>query len=447
MTRTNEEIREAIAGSDHTSWDELRTAGKELQESSSTTHPPNSRFVVIRNGTVLNEDERDTFLTHQPPLYELTVQPGDEVIVQGTERNAYLPGSDFVTRSATEVETTGPDGQYLPSGVTIETGYADLTGDAGFGPALPANGVVVEMTADDVVLQNYIGGTVSTTASLEEGEWNLDIFDDSEGSYGYNDDFRYDLSQFSLKAIRGNLYGAGDIDLYIKFRDLTGRGQYVKVATIGEVEDPITNRYNLFVTSARVSVNADADPFTLRVGPLNYFNEVTGTPPERRKNSVYRNVSVGSTLGADNFDVVTVYRADPDYRQATTQLDQVTARAADDGRVEVREVHPDYLDFGGLDPTIDSNWATPPNQRPNETSLQELDAAPGTATLSLDANNNRRGIQRGVVEFSGGQGNESAETKSGAVHENLSEFYYMVVGAQSAGTAIDRIQVTTRQRW
>lgn len=422
---------EQTAKDNTTTFRETRIAGRELLEAASTTGPPNSRFLVVRDGKLLNEDERDDFLTHVRPNYAFVVQPGESVMVMGRDRNAYSPGSDYVARSASRIVSPIPDGQYVPDGVTFQTGLADLTEDAGFGPARNREGMVLRFTPDDAEFLNYRDGEPSVVRSHADGEWKNDVFRDG-----------YSLRDHVVKGVDGNLYGAGEQHARLLYRDSKTREQSKEVATLAEPRDPVSDEYNLFVTSAKVEVAPDADAVTVQVGPLNYANLTENRPPEQVKSPKYRDVPADETLGADNFTVAKVYRIKPTQRSTSVTVGNLsTISEVADCALEAREVHPDWLDFGAVDPEDPSNWTNVPDTRPAEMPLEELDLPVGSVSLDLDSNNERRGFFRGesesrVSESGGGRGSSTplGMVSSLDVNQRLSEFYYLVLLIQISDT-------------
>lgn len=366
--------------------------------------------------------------------YEFTVQPGDAVVLSGSYRNAYSPGSDYLARSASRVMSDIPDGQFVPDGVTFRTGLADLTGDAALNADRTDQGLVLEFTSNDARFLNYIDGEPSTVVSYSADEWERQVFDEG-----------YSLSDHAVKGFDGNLYGAGEQSARLLYRDEDGNEQFVEVAALSEPEEPVVDEYNLFVTAAYVEVDADADAVTMQTGPLNYANRTDNAPPKQVKAPKYREVAVNDTLGDDNFTVLNVYRVKEAQRYTSATLASVEGISeTTDAALEAREVHPDFLTFNGVDETVDANWETPPGMRPAEVPFEELQFSAGDVALDLDSNNERRGFWRGDTELraDSGGGGPFTEPSTGVgsvdaseISQRLSEFYYLVVLGQVADTA------------
>jgi len=432
------------ANKNSTSWNEVKVAQKKVFESSNTVHKKNSRFSLFVNGDYKTPDEFDSVVNINKPLYEMTVQPGDTYVVQGKERNPYLPGTDYVSGFASQFNDSGPDGQYVADGVKIILGLGNylsgtLTNSAQEnGGTKQGTALVIE--PNEVTVGLYRDGNLKNQKRLTEGEWIFDPFT--------ADDYDYNIEKFAVKRVEGNLYGSGSQNLHFKLRDVdTGEEKYMKVAETGDDEEPALNEFNLF-NSVLVDVDASASSFTFSIGPLQYYNNTNSSLPFRRKRSTKRNLNVNATFGDTTGTVMTVYRKDPDNLEVPVAF-RVGAKAQTNGRVELREVHPNYLDFGTIDETNDANWGAPEKLRQRETAMQELTAmTPGDVTISDDGE--VRGEQTVAVEYDGQSnvGGRSVPSKS-QQSERINEHNYLVAIAkhQSITEDILRYDLFTKEIW
>jgi len=427
-----------------TSWNELKVAQKKIFESSNTVHTKNSRFSLFVNGDYKTPDEFDSIVTVNKPLYEMTVQPGDTYIVQGKERNPYLPGTDYVSGFASQFNNSGPDGQYVADGVKIVLGLGNyLSGtltDSAQQNAGTKQGTALVIEPNEVTMGLYRDGNLQNQKRLTEGEWVFNPF--------ASDDYQYDIEKFAVKRIEGNLYGSGSQNLHFKLRDVdTGEEKYMKVAETGDDENPALNEFNLF-NSVLVDVDTSADSFTFSIGPLQYYNNTNSALPFRRKISTKRNLNVDATFGDTAGTVIAVYKKDPDNLQVPVSF-RVGAKAQTNGRVELREVHPNYLDFGTINETDDANWGAPEKLRERETAMRELTAmAPGDVTINEDGE--VRGEQSVAVEYDGQSnvGGRSVPSKS-QQSERINEHNYLVAIAKHQSTTEDliRYDFITKEIW
>lgn len=423
-----------------TSWNELRTNGIELQEASSTTFPPNDRYIFIRDGEVLNRDQIDSLVTHAPPLYEIDVQPGETWIIRGKDRNAYIPGFDSTAAVASSVDDTGPDGQYVPDGIELATGYALLREGS-------EEGFPLIFEPDDVRHTVYKGGTEAVSNSLETGDWDFDPF--------ASDEFLYDLAKFAVKRQEFDLYGAGDCTQFLKIRDQNAESHYVECSTVGIIEDPLLAQYNLPNSVRVVADGSRSSAYTIRVGPLHYYNRASVEIPSRTKETTVRDATANSAIGSDGYQVLGVYRFKSGYEEVAVVINALDIAAGSaDCRVEIREVLPEFL--SGL--PADSEWVAPGDQNPDETAIEGVeqgDAAnvgeydPGTVTISTFSPEGKtipRGRQIDVAHAKGGQGNTPGGQETEQMQEKLSELKYIAAIAQ-AGSSIARVTPDFRQRW
>lgn len=419
-----------------TSWGEMKATGKDVHESASTTYRQNSRFGLIENGTWVSPDRFDELVSRVPPLYEVTIPAGDTYIVSGSERNPYFPGSDFTAGFASQIIDENNDYRLVPDGVEVVQGLGDFR-------VGQEEGIGLKFEDEDAVFGAYQDNELSNTKSLNAGEWKFDpVADDS---------YQYDSEKFAVKRIEGNLYGSGSQSLFFKLRDVeTGVENYQKVAEIGDPNEPIIDTFNLF-NQIRVRNNS-ANPITLRFGPLQYFNENDSDVPIRIKDSPTRGLPVSVGLNDATGTVVGVYRLNPDRVQVPVKAG-IGASAQTNGRVELREVHPDYIDFGTIDPDDPTNWEPPNTLNRRETALDQLQMTPGDVSLLTTAGGRAGGEQVSAVEYDGteAQGNTPGESNltTSSVYSSLSEFNYYVATARHEDTTVDinRLMIVSEESW
>lgn len=429
-----------------TSWGELKAAGKNVVEASSTTYDKNSRFILFVNNELKTHTEFDNLITKSGPLYQMTVQPGETYVIQGKNRNDYVPGLDYTAAFSSQFnDASGDTDNIAPPGIRIIQGFGDFKDGTLTGVANPDagtfEGIPVVFTETDAKIGVYQDGTLMNSKSLTAGEWHNNPFE--------IDRFDYDLSKFSVKRQEGNLYGSGSQNVHMKLRDKnTGKEEYLKIGEVGDPDDPIIDTFNLYNT-IRVEVDASrSDPFTFSVGPLQFFNEGNIDTPTRGKQSTKRNIAVSATFGDVTGTVFAVYRKDPNNPEVPVQV-RCGAKAQTDGRVEIREVHRDFLGFGTIDPDLDSNWGPPDLLRARETGIQELAMTPGDVTLA-SSNNRAEGEQSAVVEYDGQdtKGGQSQPRESSDA-ERINEYHYFVATARHQSTAEDliRYDLFTEEAW
>lgn len=435
MTRPDQQDLEEIkqrAITKSSSFNEQKIAGKTAIEASSTTYAQNSRFGLYENGEWVTPDRFDTLVDKVGALYEVDVPAGGTYIITGKERNPYTPGVDYVSGFSSSAPDTGPPGNYLPEGVTLTQGLGDFrTGQR--------EGIYIEFQPDDVLAGNFRDDARAITRSLEANEWDFNPFEAER--------FDYNLSRFVLKRIEGNLYGSGSQKMFFKLRNInTGKEEYIQVAEVGDPQNVIANQFNLF-NQIKID-NQSADPFTLRFGPLQYFTGQDIDIPSRAKISARRDINVDANVTATVGTVIAVYRKDPDNIEVPVSV-TAGAKAESDGEVQIREVHPDYIDFATTDPTNDANWGPPPNLRQRETALQRLNFPPGDATLQ-NVNGSPRGEQVAAVVYDGQAtaGGESPPSVSEQTAD-LNENNYLVATARHRNTAEDIIRylLISEEKW
>jgi hypothetical protein len=426
------------------SWNEVNVAGKSTIEASSTTFARNSRFVLFVDNDFKTPAEFDNLVTKVGPLYQMTVQPGETYTIQGKERNDYAPGIDYTSAFASQFSETGAGDNIVPEGVKVVQGLGDfLEGtitDSAIQDAGQKEGFPLIFEPDDATFGVYRGNDLVESKSLNSGEWINNPFE--------MDKYQYDVTRFAVKREEGNLYGSGSQRLYMKLRNIdNGKEEYLKVAEVGDPSEAIVNRYNLFNT-VQVSVDSSADPYTFSIGPVHYFAEGDINIPLRQRDSPLRNVSVNASFDDTAGTVIAVYRKNPNNKEVPLRL-RCGGKAETDGRIELREVHPNYIDFGTVDPTNDANWGPPPELRQRETAVQALDFTVGDISILTDSSR-MRGEQGSVVEYSGqSTRGGSSQPEVAGNSERLSEFDYTVAVAKHQSTAEDilRYRLFTEELW
>ena len=418
-----------------TSWDERRVAGKEVQESSSTTYPPNARFSYIKNGDLLTNDERDVEVAHTPPTHTIEVEPGDTWVVRGTERNQYMPGIDSVAGIAWSIDEV-PESQYLPDNVEIDDGYA--TFDVG-----DIQGQTTAWRPTEIEGRIYHDGSVVSTVPISE--WTHNPFE--------MDRFQFDLSEFAVKRRVFDLYGAGDFTNYLKLRNTDEEAEFIELYTIGVKEDPNLVEYDQ-PNSVRVENNG-SETITVQFGPIHFFNIADAEARTREHFATYRDLTVTETLGSDDYDVLKVYRLQK--RQISVMLNTLNAESADgDFSLHVREVHPDFItwpDGFDADEPLDAydDWRAPDKIHAGDTAVQEADIDAGEASIATFADSDGyvkpRGRQLSDVETlasGSGPGGDTTATSTD-VAAAMNELMFVAVIAQ--GADIDLYRQGFEERW
>lgn len=435
MSKTNAQKTADTLVEAATSWDELRVAGKEVQESSSTSYPPNSRFSYIKNGDLLTPDERDEEVEHTPPTHTVEIEPGDTWIFRGTERNQYLPGIDSVAGLAWSIDVV-PDDQYLPDDVKIDDGYASF--DSG-----EFQGQVTAWRPNEIEGRIYHDDDVVSSVPLSD--WKNNPFE--------MDNLQYDLSEFSVKRRVFDLYGAGDFTNFLKLRNTDEEAEFLELYTIGVKEDPNLLEYDQ-PNSTRV-VNNSAETITVQFGPLQFFNIADAEARTREHFATYRNLSLTEPLGSDDYDVLKVYRLQK--RQISVMMNTLNAESTDgDFSLHVREVHPEFIswpDGFDADESLDAyeDWRAPDNIHAADTAIQEADIEPGEALIDtftdIDGHLKPRGRQLSDVEtVASGSGPDGDTTAtSDDVQASINELMFVAVIAQ--GNDLDLYRQGFEERW
>lgn len=434
-----------------TAFDEFNIAGSELQEASSTTLPPNSRFVFVRNGAYLNPDEVDAQVTHTPPLYQLPLTPGDVWVAGGSDRNAYVTGFESAAGIAFETENAPTDDGLLPDDLDLlEAGYGTLFKDTALSGVPNENfvyrrgGFVLHLERNDADLRVYKSGTVA--ASLPREEWVFDPYTDP--------DFQWDPSFFTLLRVVFDLYGAGSATFFLRIRDAEGAAHTKELGTLGVRDGPLLDVYNHQVQLRAEATDAIVGSPTVSLGPVEFHNRFQGDAPARSKTSWYRSVDVNDTPSGSTWTVVRVFRIDIERREAGIRF---TGLDVDEGatntNVILRSVHRDFLDFSaGPDPDNEDSWRAPPGSVVRETAIEEYEAASDTVTISTftdeDGVTKTRGEKELTAVTTSGTGNRQVQ-RAARGRSTFTEHAYLVLLAQVANVNenIDLITVTTEQRW
>lgn len=432
-----------------TAWDEHKAAGVNVTESTSTTHPPNSRIAVVLDGVLLTADEVDTQITHNQPLYEFGLDADETWVIGGIDRNPYVPGFESETGISFQSSDPSTGDSFLPSDVDlIEAGYGTLYDQALSGVphqdfTYSKEGGVLHIENELVDLRIYKNGSAVT--KLPRDEWEFDPFN--------HPDFEWDVNFFTVIRPVFDLYGAGDITFFMKLRDKDGISHLKKLGTLGVRKAPVLRIYNHSMSlrvEAPGTVTGNQSAF---MGPLQYHPRYDGEVPSRTKEDPIRNATVQDAPGDDNWTVVRVYRIDINRREAATFLTNL--RAEDSGanvNAQVRQVHRDFLSFGGTDPDDDSNWRAPGESAVRETSVQVLDVAADTVSIDTFTDTDQATKIRGEKEMSAnstsGKGNRSTPDQARG-RSPLSELKYFVLVAQIEGAAADAdlLEKETTQQW
>lgn len=439
-----------------TAWDEQKVAGVTVQESSTTTLPPNSRFAFVKNGNYLSTDEVDTQITHDKPLYQFDLAADDVWVVGGTDRNAYAPGHEFEGSLAFQLSDAPPtDAALLPADVdTLEVGYAtlyaqSLTGVPHESFTYSKGGAVLHIENGDADLRVYKDGDVA--ASLPQSEWVVDPFEDRR--------FVWDPSKFPVVRFKGDLYGAGDVTGFLRIRDTDGEAHLVELGTVGIEDDPLLEIFNHQMHLRVEASSSVTGSQTASLGPLQFQNRVDTALPERSKAIPVRDVSVSDAPGDDGWTVVRVYRIDIERREASTVVSRLhLENTGQPANAMFRAVHRDFLTFpDAVDPDDDSNWIAPSADVPSlvrETSVEVLDpsvAASDSVTIATfsddDGQTKIRGEKELTASIEAGGGDTSSQTREGATP--VSELDYLVLVAQVGNptSSIELITPETTQRW
>lgn len=437
------------ANRQNTAWNEVEVAGTEIQEASTTTLPPNSRFVFVENGTLLNSDEVDSTITHNKPLYDIPLTADDIWVACGADRNAYVPGFETVASSGFELSESPPEDQLIQSDISVfESGYGTLFDQAISGSphesfVYSKEGVFLHIEQFSADLRIYKNGSVA--ASLPMSEWDFDPFD--------HPDYDWDPSSFAVNRPKFDLYGGGDATFFLRLRDKDSVAHTKKLGTVGVKDDPMLRVYNHPVSiRAEAASSVDGSP-AVSLGPVEFHNKFEGDPPERTKKVPYRDVSVSDSTGANGWTVVRVYRADIERREAALTANELSVEEdTTDVNAMLRVVHRDHLTFGATNPDRDSNWRAPGDSIVRETALQEFEAPVDEVSLDTFTDDDDVTRVRGEKELAAfttsGAGNRTTKEVSRG-RSPLSELKYLVLIAQAGSTnePINLIRFGSGQRW
>lgn len=430
-----------------TGWLAQKDSGVRIQESASTTLPPNSAFNYIHNQRLLNEDEVKDQVVHNRPLHTVTVAPGDSWVISGNDLNAYVPGFDAVSGLACQFEDV-PGGLFVPEGIVYEGGYAVLH-ESGLDGVPHAShgekdGFVLHVEPRYVDLRVYKGDEVA--AKLPREEWVVDPFTDSR--------FDFDMETFFVNRMNFDLYGAGDVDTEWMIRTKEGEAKLVEIGHLGVPDEPVLDAYNQPV-SHRVESDVDvAETIEFSTGPLHFFTRAQDGVPGRTKHASYREITVPDSTDSAPATVVTVFRMDPDKVQGVAAVKRLSAFAEGNGlNVQVRSVHRDFLTWpAGFDPDDPTNWKAAGESHVTETSVEEAKVAPGDVTLDTfvdsDDVEKLRGDREGVVQTPDTGGSAESEGQSND-RSPISELLYLALVARVTDTnkIVNIIEVDFEQRW
>jgi len=422
-----------------TAFGETKNVGIELLESSSGIHEPNSRFVFLHNGSPLTFSEIDNQVNHNPPTYEVSVQnSGETYVMQGKERNTYTAGFEAVCGCASYAQDNGGEGNYVPEGVKIEEGYALF--DEG-----NKQGIVVEFTADDVRLVLYKDNNEVNSVSLEDGEWRVNPFEDEK--------LNFTTDTFSVKRFEFDLYGAGDAKFNLRTRDENGDSQYIHCATISRDIEPILSSFNLHSATKITATEDLASPFNYRVGDRQFFNRASIKTPTKQKFLNHRDVTVDTSFADDTLSVLRVYRISPRHKEVRTEVDGLKTVGSFTGDLELREIHPDNLDFGTVDPDDDSNWITPEGLNPRDNSVEVLNVDENTVALQTYTDNKGivrpHGWRKKLSNVVSSKNQDEAFNEPDSTVTSISEYYYTCLcgEVQNASQTFPLVKLSTNQRW
>lgn len=444
-----EAIRQHL-DNNHGPFHEAATAGHHFMAAITTTLPPNQRFALIQDNDHLNPDEFDSEVTKADPLWDLTCDANQEQIVRTRERNTYFIGQEAVCGWAFQIRTNVPDGQFLPDGTTLEGGYGGLASGTltgvPFTDGYDKDGIFLNIQPDTADLRTYKAGSVDQQKA--NTAWDTDIFN--------NDTYQYDTSIYGVFRLEFDLYGRGDATLFARLgrKDLT-QADTVTCETITAYTDPILEIFDMPVS---LRLETGDTPVDWSFGPMHYFNRVEEAVRSRTKTEVIRDPSVDKSFDANGDargepTVIAVYRQNPARVEAFNEVVTVSVNSPDaDCRVEMREVHRDFLDFGSTNPDDDANWQPPDNQRRRDTAIDKLNVSPGTVTIGTHTDGGRSGIPRGkqdAVAYTEGGGGKQENT-GGASEEDitLGELDYLALVGWIVGNADPaNVQARFEQGW
>lgn len=438
------------------SWNDSKVSGNTLQTAASTTFPPNSRFAFIEDQDFLNPDEVDNRVTHNNPLYTVTVNIDGQWIIRNQQRDFYVPGFDSNVGVSAQFESV-PEGNFVPDHVTWEGGYGQfhnqqLNGISNVQSNPTLEGAVMHVIPDDADLRIYKNDSVAS--SLPLSEWEFNPFT--------HPDFNFNLSNFFVLQEIYDLYGGGDFTFFLKLRDINGIENFKELGSVGIEDEPALNVYNLGSGSKVQLGPAASSSIDYSIGPIEYHNNFDGTLPDRIKGEPFFNTSISTTVSSNSETVIATYRLQPENIEAPSQVTRLTASMASTGGsseeaiVQARQVHRDFLTFpNDTDPDDDSNWIAPGGpvtQQVRETSIEKLDVNPGDVSISTytDSDNQTkiRGEQEEFVALTTSNDDRTAERDIDA-EAFMNEFKYLVLLGSISDTSIDfrKIRLDIGQIW
>lgn len=449
---TLEEILERL-DQQTTVFGDVKSAGHDVQDATSTALPPNFRTSVIKNSDLLTLDEVDNEITFESPLYKSTVTDNDELIERSTERNTYIPGFTSTCGFAFKIDTQPPQGKVMPRNFLFEGGYGGLsTGDVtGFATGVTGrdkDGVFLHLENGAVDLRIYKGRAGSDPVKrIPRSNWEFDPF--------ASDTFDYNVNRFLLVRFIFDLYGAGDATMFFRMRNKDGKSVYKEIATISIRDDPLLEIFDMPVSTMFKSTGSMDQDVDIRIGPRQFYNTVDSLPSLRTKSATYRGISVNDSLSSNGATVMRLYRLDPNRVEAVTRVSELAGVVSgEDAQTQLRDVHRDHITFpNNFDPDNNDNWIAPPDQRVKDTSLQEADTAVGNITIDThtdgDGETKLRGRQNTVNNLDAGQGQTAG---GGAIEAEtfMNELLYLaLLGRQNSpsNSEIDRTTVRWAQRW
>lgn len=438
----------------NTGFDEVKSNGVLIQESSTTTLPPNARFSFIRNGNFFTRDEVGSNVTHDRPLYRFPLDADDVWVAGGADRNAYAPGFEFEAGIASKLSDPPPEGKLLPEDIAVyELGYAtlfdqSLTGVPNEDFSYTKDGVVLHIEPESADIRIYKDG--SKTTSISKDNWDFDPYTDPN--------FESDPSDFWLIRPSGDLYGAGEIDIDIRLRDNNGNADTKTIGTLGISGNPLLRIFNhqLHLRVETTSLVTGSQQAFL--GPIQFSNRVDDTPPSRSKTEVVRDATVADSPGDDDWTVVRVFRLEIDRREVSTVASRLRVQnAGQPVNAMIRSVHRDFLDFGTVNQDDDSNWRAGSDSSPSdtrETSIEVLKpsvASSNTVSISTftddDGITKIRGEKELTTAIEAGGGRTTSQEREGATP--ISELLYVVLVAQvgNASSDVDLMEASFEQQW
>jgi len=381
-----------------TAYNELESVQPSVQERISTTHSMSLRHVVQDgSGAFLTDSEADALFNHEPPLLTATLDPGQERIIRSQTLNQYEPGSESVTGIGFQSLTAATDG-YVPPGVIVEIGFASHKEPEVDGDPLNSDGFVLRYTNSDVEYLAYKNNNEENSRSVEEGEWNIDIFDNKE--------YLFDPTQFAVYRNRMDLYGGGQSELEMRLRaknnedgdEILPDAHTIRPVDVANENDPLLSEFNQPM-SVRV-INGSDSAYSFGVGPMQFHTLGLNDGPSRDTEVIKTDVSISSSLGDNTGTIVGIFRLDPDKPEVPVILREMKVELDSTSQVEARIIRGDYL-TSTTSLTDDSNWVYPKPHLARDTAIEMLDVAPGDVTIDTftdeDGQTKMRGHTTGIA--------------------------------------------------